>query len=94
MTRSSVNRLVETAAALLLDRRPQEALDLLQPLLEEGTSETVVFLVAGRALNNLGRLDAATTVFERVLRTEPENLEALTSLGHVPAQRRSHPNPG
>ncbi len=86
MTRSSINRLVDAAAALLLDRRPREALDLLQPLLEEGTGDTAVLLVAGRALNNLGQLDAATAVFERVLGTEPESLEALTSLGHVHAR--------
>jgi tetratricopeptide (TPR) repeat protein len=86
MTRSSVNNLIDAADALLFDRRPQEALDLLQPLLDDGTGETLVLLVAGRALNNLGRLDAATALFERAVRTEPENLEALTNLGHVHAR--------
>ena len=39
MTRSSVNNLIDAADALLFDRRPQEALDLLQPLLDDGTGE-------------------------------------------------------
>lgn len=79
------------AVEALIDRgEAGQALRCLGPLLQTPPGDGRVFRAAGRALNNLGRLDEAVDAYRRAIDIDPDDIEAFSSLGHVLARKQDN----
>lgn len=78
---------IRRAEALLRAGEPARALASLQPRLASAAPGPAALKVAGRALNNLGRLDEAAAAFRQASELAPEDADSLASLGHVLARQ-------
>ena len=82
----SIDSDIRRARAFLDQHEPARALECLQPLLEAGSPDARTLATAGRALNNLDRLDEAADALRRASELEPRDADTLANLGHVLAR--------
>jgi tetratricopeptide (TPR) repeat protein len=82
----SIDSDIRRARAFLEQNEPARALECLQPLLETDSPDARILATAGRALNNLDRLDEAADALRRASEVEPQDADTLANLGHVLAR--------
>ncbi len=75
-----LNRELMTAKRALNEGRNGRALEMFNALYEANPNDTRVMLGRSVALQRLGRYTEAISLYEQVLRENPENLEALTNM--------------
>jgi Flp pilus assembly protein TadD len=80
---SAADSLHVKALALLRDRKPAEAAEVLRGALAEDPTSAVLYNDLGRALNNLGDLAAAAKAFRNAIQRDASLIDSHANLGHV-----------
>ena len=70
----------QLAATLLKERKPQQALDLLEPMIESGTDDTNMLALIAEAYYQKGDIAKAKRYFEIAAKKNPENPKVRTGL--------------
>ena len=79
---------LELAEALLSNGNPEAALQMLAQLQEQGSRNTNLLVVQGRALSAMGLSDEAEKVFLQASRRSPSNVDAQNQLGILYLDRK------
>ena len=89
MTRAEID---QTARRLTVNRKPQEAIKIIDQYLSQvGDMDSRLLVLKGNILESQGRFALAKKMYEAAIRVDPNNTEALTDLGeHYADSSRSY----
>lgn len=86
MTRAEI---YQTARHLTFNRKPQEAIKIIDQYLSQvGGMDSRLLVLKGNILETQGRFAPAKKVYEAAIRVDPNNTQALTDLGEYYANSR------
>lgn len=89
MTRAEID---QTARRLTVNRKPQEAIKIIDQYLSQvGDMDSRLLVLKGNILESQGKFALAKKMYEEAIRADPNNTEALTDLGeHYADSRRTY----